>query len=132
MVAERPGVAGDVGVAMARGGEAARDLRQDAVRELERGDQRAIDAAVGPPRHRLDTPRPLAGDEAHQADRVAAGVHQRAAGERGIEADVGAVEHGKAERRMNKLHAPDRARAQQLAHLQRLRLRAIRIGFDAG
>ena len=60
-------------------GETATGVRQQAVGEFEIGDRRQVDAIGVGLRHRLDANRPVAGDEADEADGVAPGIVERTA-----------------------------------------------------
>ncbi len=109
--------------------EAARDLRQQTARKFQRRQQRQVHAARRPLRYGMNAPGPFAGDRAHETDRIAAGVHQRAACQCRVHADVAGIRQRKAKGRLNQLQAPDRLGRKKLPHFQRLRLRAVRIRF---
>ena len=76
-------------------GEAAHDLRDHAGGEAQQAGEAVVHAGWRDVVVAEDVVRIRAGDQARAADRVAADVHQRAAVERGIQADVAPASTGR-------------------------------------
>ena len=85
-------VARNRGVAVKRRGEAAGALRQQPAREFQIGDGRQIDPVGVVLRHGLDPNGAGAGDDADEADGITAGVVERAAAKRRVQANVGWID----------------------------------------
>ena len=94
-----------------RGGEAGRELRDEAAREVEEPREPDVDAGRAGQGDAVHDVGFLAGDEPRPTDAVAADIHERAAIEIGPQPDVGRPFLDVAERGPDRLECPDRRQA---------------------
>src|SRR5579863_1648352 len=108
----------------------AADLGQESPRMLQVGYQRLINAGAVPARQRLHPRRALSGHQAREADWIGTQIHQRAASQRRIKADVRLIGEIESERGVHGLYPSDRTGRHQFLQLRCVRLRPIGKAFD--